>query len=324
VSSQNVVAGGEAHRIDTHHHVVPPCYLERHRDAILAVAHVHAPKLVEWTPAKSLEAMDRAGVATAITSISSPGVWFGDGAAARGMVRECNEFAAQMARDHKGRFGVFAALPLPDADASLREIEYAFDVLKADGIGLMTHFGEAYPGDPRFAAVFDELNRRKAVVYFHPTTPGYCSALLPEIPPPMVEFPFDTTRAILTLLFSGTFSRCQDIRFIFSHAGGTLPMLAHRIAAVTGTRKELAAQAPKGAMHEFRRLYYDVVNASNPISFNAIRQLAGIPQLLYGSDFPFWLPEMTASALAELGLAAEELRAVERDNALALFPRFAR
>src|SRR6185503_17207253 len=158
--------------------------------------------------------------------------------------------------------------------------------------------------------------RRKAVVYFHPCDPGVCTSLLPEIPPPMVEYPFDTTRAILTLLFSGTFARCRDIRWIFSHGGGTLPMLAHRISAVTGTRPELAAQMPEGALAEFRRLHYDVVNASNPISFNAVRQLAGISQLLYGSDFPFWSPQMTVDALAKLELKPEELAAIERGNAL--------
>lgn len=310
------------HRIDTHHHIVPPRYLARERERIFSVAHVHAPKLAAWTPSVSLEEMDRCGVATAIASISSPGVWFGDARASRELSRECNEYAAQMARDHKGRFGVFAALPLPDTDGSLREIEYALDVLKADGVGLLTNYGDAWPGDPRFAPVFDELNRRKAVVYFHPTAPGFCSGLLPEIPPPTIEFPFDTTRAILTLMVSGTFSRCADIRFIFSHAGGALPMVAHRIAAVISTRKELAARLPNGVMHEFRRLYYDVVNAANPIAFNAIRQLAGASQLLFGSDFPFWSAQTTVSALAELKLDAGDLRAIERGNALALFPRF--
>jgi predicted TIM-barrel fold metal-dependent hydrolase len=306
------------HRIDTHHHIIPPKYLARNRAQVLEMAHVHAPKVLGWTPEVALEAMDRCGV---VTSISSPGAWFGDDMAGREIARDCNEFAARMAADHKGRFGVFAALPLPDVEGSLREIEYAFDVLKADGVGLMTNYGDTWPGNAKYAPVFDELNRRKAVAYFHPTAPGFCTGLLPEIPPPMVEFPFDTTRAILTLLFSGTFTRCPDVRFIFSHAGGALPMLAHRIAAVAATRKELAEQMPKGAMHEFGRLFYDVVNASNPISFNAIRQLAGIPQLLYGSDFPFWSPQLTVDALAKLGLTPGEMRAVERDNALRLLPR---
>jgi predicted TIM-barrel fold metal-dependent hydrolase len=309
-----------AHRIDIHHHILPPFYLQEVGKEIRATAPGF-PQLFDWTPEKTLADMDTHSVATAVLSMSTPGIWFGDRDQARSLARRCNEYAVKMRADHPGRFGLFAALPLPDVEGSLLEIDYALGTLKADGIGLLTSYGNSWLGDEAYAPVFDELNRRKAVAYFHPTAPGFCTGLLPEIPPPMVEFPFDTTRAILTLLFSGTFTRCPDVRFIFSHAGGALPMLAHRIAAVAATRKELAEQMPKGAMHEFGRLFYDVVNASNPISFNAIRQLAGISQLLYGSDFPFWSPQLTADALAKLGLTPGEMRAVERDNALRLLPR---
>jgi predicted TIM-barrel fold metal-dependent hydrolase len=312
-----------AHRIDTHHHIVPSAYLARHRKEIFQVAHVHSPKMAAWTPAASLEAMDKSGIATAISSISSPGVWFGSIEGARTLSRECNEYAAGMARDHPGRFGLFAALPLPDVEGSLREIEYAFDTLLADGIGLMTNYGSLWPGDARLAPVFDELDRRRAVVYFHPHAADYCGGVLPEIPSATIEFPFDTTRAIVHLLYSGTFSRCPNIRFIFSHAGGALPMLAGRIAAVAGTRKEIAARMPNGAEFELKKQFYDIVNASNRISFNAIRELVGVRQLLFGTDFPFWPPQMWVDQLAALGLNAEEVRAIERENALGLLPRFA-
>jgi 6-methylsalicylate decarboxylase len=311
------------HRIDTHHHIVPPRYLEQHREAIYRIAHVHSPKMAAWTPQMSIDAMDRSGVATAISSISSPGVWFGDVAACRAMARECNEYAAGMARDYPGRFGLFASLPLPDVEGSLREIEYAYDTLKADGIGLMTNYGSLWPGDARLDPVFDELNRRKAVVYFHPHAADYCSGILPEIPTPAIEFPFDTTRTIVSLLYSGTFSRCPDIRFIFSHAGGALPMLAGRIVAVAGTRKEIVARMPRGAEHELKRQFYDIVNAANPVSFTAIRSLVGVSQLLFGTDFPFWSPQIWVDQLAQLGLSAADLLAIERGNALGLFPRCA-
>ncbi len=311
-----------AHRIDTHHHIVPPRYLARRRDEIERIAHVHMPKMVEWTPTIAIEAMDRSGIATSITSISSPGCWFGHAADSIEISRECNEYAAQMARDYPGRFGNFAALPLPDVDGSLREIEYACDVLKADGFGLMTNYGAMWPGDAKLAPVFDELNRRKAVVYFHPHAADYCAGVMPELPAPTLEFPFDTTRAVASLLFSGTFSRCPDIRFIFSHAGGALPMLAGRMAAVAGTRKELAASIPHGALYEFRRQYYDIVNATNTVSFNAARELFGVSQLLFGTDFPFWSPQIWVDQLAALNLNAADLRAIERDNALRLLPRF--
>src|SRR5262245_49333960 len=128
------------HRVDTHHHILPPKYIERERDRIVAVAPSFAEQMLGWTPQKSLDVMDAAGVQTAVTSISSPGIWFGDNGAGRDLARDCNEFAARMAQDHKGRFGVFAALPLPDIDGCLREIEYAYGALKVDGIGLLTNY----------------------------------------------------------------------------------------------------------------------------------------------------------------------------------------
>ena len=162
-------AAAKPHRIDVHHHIVPPRYVtdmglkwvNRHN----APLPLHGP--LEWTPERSLAEMDRNGVATAITSLSDPGVWTGDVARSRSVARYCNDYAAQLARDYPGRFGVFASLALPDIEGSLREIEYAFDVLGADGIVLMTSYGDKWPGDAAFAPVFDELNRRKAVVYFH-------------------------------------------------------------------------------------------------------------------------------------------------------------
>src|SRR5262249_33879123 len=150
-----------------------------------------------WSPSQTVEGMDRNGIATAVVSISSPGVWFGDDAAARALARACNEYAAQMMRDYKNRFGSFAILPLPDVDGSLREIEYAFDVLKTDGVALMSNCNDQWPGDVAFAAVFDELNRRKGVVYFHPTAASFLERVIPGVPPPTIEFPFDTTRAIV-------------------------------------------------------------------------------------------------------------------------------
>jgi predicted TIM-barrel fold metal-dependent hydrolase len=311
------------HRIDTHHHIFPTRYMEKERERVLGVAHRLGSEILKWTPAGAVEAMDRAGIATAVTSISSPGVWFGEARAARELARECNEYASRMAQDHKGRFGVFAALPLPDVEGSLREIEHAFDALHADGVGLMTNYGDVWPGDEKLAPVFDELDRRRAVVYFHPTAANACTNLLPGIPAATIEFPFDTTRAITSLLVGGTLSRCRNIRFIFSHAGGTLPMLAHRIAGLMRVRPDLLEKLPQGVAHEFTRLHYDVCSATAAIPFNAIRQLSGISQLLYGTDFPYWPTETTGAGLAQLGLSSTDLRAVERDNALRLMPQLA-
>jgi 6-methylsalicylate decarboxylase len=314
--------GQVPHRIDTHHHILPPFYLEHARDRVLAVAANFGPQLMEWNPAAAIESLDRGGVATAVTSISSPGIWFGNVQKTKRLARECNEYGARMSRDFPGRFGFLATLPLPDVDSSLEEIGYAFDHLKADGVGLMTNYGDIYPGDPCLSPVFDELNRRKAVVYFHPTTAGCCTAHGIDIPDAIVEYPFDTTRCIISLLFSGTFTRCSRSKFIFSHAGGVLPMLAYRIARWASIDKNVAGRLPDGAMLEFSKLYYDVVSATNPITINAIGALAGFSQLLFGSDYPYWQPAITAAELGKLGLSANDLYAIERGNALRLFPQF--
>jgi 6-methylsalicylate decarboxylase len=311
------------HRVDTHHHIVPPKFFAEERDRILAAGMGRNEGVLAWTPGRAVEAMDSAAIATAVTSMSTPGVWFGDVAQSRRLARECNEFAAGMARDYPGRFGVFATLGLPDIDGSLREIEHAFDVLKADGIGLLTNYDDVWPGDPRFAPIFDELERRQAVVYFHPTAAKCCANLLPVVTPAVIEFAFDTTRAIVSLLFSGTLARCPHIRFLFSHGGGTLPMLAGRIAATARNRKDLAEVAPNGVMQEFKKLYYDTVSVFDPTGFNALKQLAGTARMLSGSDYPYWPTETNYSALAAQDLTPDELRAIERGNALTLLPQLA-
>jgi predicted TIM-barrel fold metal-dependent hydrolase len=267
--------------------------------------------------------MEASGVATAIVSISTPGVWFGNREQGRSLARLCNEYGARMMQDHPGRFGMFAAIPLPDIDGSLAEIAYALDVLKLDGIGLMTSYGDTWPGDPAYAAVFDELNRRKSVVYFHPTAANCCPAI-PDLAPPLIEFPTDTTRAITTLLFSGTFSRCPDLRFLFSHGGGTLPMLVSRVTGSLArpAMKEVAARIPKGAVHELQRQYYDTASVANPVALAAITKFVPMTQVLFGSDFPFWPVSVAAEGLAQYGFSEHDLRLIERENALRLFPKY--
>jgi predicted TIM-barrel fold metal-dependent hydrolase len=310
-------------RIDVHHHIVPPPYLARERERILAAMDMNPAQLLEWTPGRALEEIDRHGIATAITSISTPGIWFGEASAARTLARECNEYAAQLARDHPGRFGNFAAIPLPDVEGSLREIEYALDVLGADGIGILTSYADKWPGDPAFAPVFDELERRKAVVFVHPTAPACCRNLIPGIPPAITEFLFDTTRAVMSLLVGGTFRRCPNIRFIFCHAGGTMTVLSSRIDAFVKRHPELSDLLPDGALPELRRLYYDLANSVNAPAFRAVTALVPATQLLFGSDFPYVPIGVTAGGISRLDLDPQTQKAIERENALRLFPRYA-
>ena len=243
------------HRIDVHHHILPPNYVEIVGDDRIGPL-ILAGKTPEWTPEMSIEAMDRNGIQTALTSISAPGLWFGETQETIDLCRHCNEYAAEITKDHPTRFGVFASLPLPDVDASLAEIAYALDDLKADGIGLLTSYGNQYPGDPAFAPVFDELNRRKATVYFHPTN-APCNQCQPEIPAATLDFPFDTTRAVVSLLFNGTFARCQDIKFIFKPRRGRDPVPWPNVSAGFRDGPGFKEHVPNGVVPELERLYYD-------------------------------------------------------------------
>jgi predicted TIM-barrel fold metal-dependent hydrolase len=302
------------HRIDIHHHFCPPPYA--------AAARRHAfifPNLNSWTPAQSIEDMDRASVATSMLSITTPGLWFGDNAEARHLARVCNDYAARLVVDHPGRFGFFAALPLPDIDGSLREIEYAFDVLKADGIGLYTSYNDKHLGDPSFGPILEELNRRMAVAYTHPICPDCCKNLLPGIPEVTIEFGTDTTRTIASLVFSGAATRYVDIEFIFSHAGGTLPFLVERFLLLAQA-PDYAAKLPKGVLHELQKFHYDTAQASNPGAMSSLMKLVSVSQVLYGTDFPFRTCEEHVKGLRQCGFSEAELRAIERDNALALLP----
>jgi predicted TIM-barrel fold metal-dependent hydrolase len=311
-----------AGRIDVHAHHMPAEY----RAAIVreGIETDGNPNIPEWSVEAALAFMDRNGIATSLLSISSPGVHWGEDAKARSMARLCNETAAQAKRDRPARFGSFASLPLPDVAGALAEIEHAFDTLNADGIGLMTNYRGKYLGDPDFAPVFDELNRRSAIVFIHPTSPPCHEAISMGYARPMIEFPFDTTRTVTNLVYSGTIDRCPNIRFILPHAGGTLPFLVTRIGGGGGSR-------PPGVKEPFdaylRRLYYDTAGAPSAHHFASLLQLVDIRHVLYGSDWA-WAPEPGVAAQAQT-LAGNPLisdadrERIGRLNALELFPRLA-
>ena len=309
--------------IDVHHHVFAPALTDAWQNWG-AERKVRVPPVArDWTIEHTLAEMDKNGIATAVLSLSSnAGVWFGsDPAGMRRYARIHNEYATRLAQDHPGRLGVFATLPLPDVDGALAEIAYALDTLKADGIGLFTNYGKQWPGDREFAPVFEELDRRKAVVYFHPQTPDCCGNLIPGIGDNYVEFPHDTARAVMSLLFSGTFARRQNIRFIFSHAGGTVPMMAYRVLNLAKDRKDLGEIAPNGILHELQRLNYELAQAAFPPNVAALLKLVPISQALYGSDYPYVDVATSAQGIHKVGLTAAQLRAVARGNAEKLLPR---
>jgi predicted TIM-barrel fold metal-dependent hydrolase len=309
-----------ARRVDVHHHFFPPGYVEHMAEV---VGNKPSPLMTGWSVAGVLEHMDKTGVATGIASISPWGPHFKDAAQARQLARLCNDYAAQMGRDRPGRFGLFAAMPLPDIDGTLKEIEYALDTLKAEGIGLMTSYDDKWPGDAVFTPVWEELNRRKAVVYFHPNTPNCCGSLVPGAQPSMLEWPYDTGRAVVSLLLGGALAKYPDIRWIFSHAGGPVPALAGRIVNMTRNRPDLAQIAPQGVMHELTQLHYDTANASFAPTMAALLKFVPVSQVLFGSDYPYYSLEENVGLLAELPLTPAERQAIDRGNAARLMPRFA-
>ncbi len=312
-------AAAVPHRIDVHHHFSPPQWIAEVRSReMLQQANV------DWTPARSIADMDAAGIAVSVISITNPGLWFGDKAATGRIARACNEFGARLVQDFPKRFGLFATMPMPDVDATLAEIAFAYDTLKADGIHLFTSYGDIWLGNAAFEPVMAELNRRKAVVHVHPTAANCCKNLVPDVPPGVMEYGTDTTRAILGLLFSGAAVRYPDIRWIWSHAGGTAPFLAGRIEGNVARLKERATRLPKGAIHEMQRFHYDIAGAANAGALASLLKLVTPAQVLFGTDFPPAGPSLSVvRSLAGLGFGEADMRAIERGNALRLFPRFA-
>lgn len=307
-------SSGKAHRIDVHHHIAPPKYVTEFKSEL-------QPPVIAWNVSKSLDDMDKSGVATAITSVTTPGSIF-SGKDGRRVARECNEFAARLVQDHPGRFGMFVALPLTDVEGSLREIEFGLDVLKADGVAVFTSYGDVWLGDPKFEPIMAELNRRKAVIYTHPDAPICCrDPMVPEIREPVIEYGTDTTRAIARVLFSGTAVRYRDVRWIFSHGGGTAPFLAERLIRTPSLNKKLVETVPNGAMAELQRFYYDVAQIAHPAPLAALAKFVPASQILWGTDYPFRFGNEYVKALAAFGFSADDLDKIDRQNALALLPR---
>jgi predicted TIM-barrel fold metal-dependent hydrolase len=304
-------AQAKPHRIDVHHHFAPTF----HRDALGSRRGLAWPN---WSPAMSIEDMDRNGITTAILSVVQPGTWFGNAEESRRLSRRLNDYGATLVRDHPGRHGLFACIAPPDVEGSLKEIEYGLDTLKAEGIALLTSYGPTYLGDPSFAPVYAELNRRRALVYVHPTTPNCCRDLVPGIPPGSIEYATDTTRTIAHLVFSGTVIRFPDIRWIFSHSGGTLPFLTGRFIRLANERKP--ADLPNGPLPEFRKFHYEIAQGNTPGQLAALLKLVPLSQVMFGTDFPFRPGSEAVEGLANYGFPAADLAAIESDNAKKLLP----
>src|SRR5262249_17344411 len=304
------------HRIDVHCHIVPPTWFA----AMEVIGRSDFP-LKNWSIQKLLEDMDKGGVATSMTSPTTPQVTpLGKDVAGK-IARETNEFAKKMEADERGRLGVWARLPLPHIDESLKEIAYAFDTLKVDGVGCMTSYGDKWLGHPMFAPVWEELNRRKATVYTHPTSANCCANLVQGVPDYVVEFGPDTTRTIASLIFSGTSQRYKDINWIFSHGGGALPAFAERFQIQMVSSPPYKDKFTRAIVDgELNRFYYDTAQISNAVTIGALAKLVPISQIVYGTDYPYRSGLDHVQGLGAV-FAGADLMAIERENALRIIPR---
>jgi len=293
-------------RIDVHHHPSLPAALAGPSTG--ARTFSTGPTPAAWTPATALEMMDQGGCD--LTVLSSGG---NDGP----LCRKYNDYMAKLVSDYPGRFGMFTSLPFPDIDATLKEIEYGMDTLKADGVRLGTSYNGKWLGDPVFAPVFEELNRRKAVLYTHPGAPSCCARLVEGIGDATVEFGTDTTRAIVRMIFSGSSARYPDMRVIFSHAGGTMPYLIVRLIKDSGA-------VPRGFPAEASRFYYDTAQVGGAGAMFALRQVVPVSQIVFGTDYPYISVAQTAKLLKDSKVfTAQELQQIDNGNALQLFPKYA-
>jgi 6-methylsalicylate decarboxylase len=315
-------------RLDFHHHFFASKALKKYLES-----YPNTQAGLDWSPATSLDVMDKSGISTAFLTVP---VGLGDNPAALkaeaiAIARESNDFAAKLASDHKGRFGLFARLPLPDVDASLKEIEYACDTLKADGVGILSSYGGQYPGDRAFRPVFDELNRRKVVVHIHPTDPPGARALQSDTRPQLIEWPSDTGRAIWSVINDGEpnapepslATRCANITFVWAHAGGTLLGLVGRLLVPDVTPEHFVKPPEHNSkLYHLRRFYYDTALTANPIQMGALKALVGASHIVFGSDSPFVPMTVIARGVEGCGFTAAELREIYRDNALKFLPKW--
>jgi len=311
--------------IDIHHHILPDFFWRETNEQHGPVGGFAPPP---WSSAQALSFMDDAGIDIAVTSISTPGVHVGDDARARSLARRCNELAAKLVQARPERFGAFACLPLPDIDGSLSELSYALDTLKLDGVVLFSNARCVYLGDERFMPVFAELERRHAVVFVHPTASPDPAAHVLGLPDALIDFTADTTRAVARLLYSNTFARTPSVKYIFSHAGGTIPYLATRFAIVDEMGLISGAAERRAAADTFRRSYWDTALSWGDPVLQLLRSIVGIDHVLYGSDYPYLRRDLAVWSRAHIAetqvLDDSDRKSILGGTAMTLLPRLAR
>ncbi len=308
-------------RIDVHCHTIPDFF----REAVHASGHVSTSGVFPpWSAELALETMDRNGIAAAVTSISYPGVHFGDDAKARALARRCNDFAADLAARWPKRFGAFATLPLPDIDGALQELDRARIDGMRDGVCLLASYNGVYLGESVFDPLLEELDRREAIVFIHPGMHPSSRQTGLRWPGFMMEFLFDTTRAAVNLLFSGAVERYPRIRFILAHAGGVLPYFSWRLAVAPLISPLLQGWTEERVLAGIRGFWFDTALSPGPQTLGCLNEVADPARILFGSDWPFAPESVTRASISALDPLESAARArIEHENAFALFARFA-
>jgi predicted TIM-barrel fold metal-dependent hydrolase len=307
--------------IDTHHHMLPDFFWRETDNAHAPVGGL-APH--RWSAEASLSFMDDAGIDVAVVSVSTPGVHVGDHVRAAVLARRCNEFGARLVQAKPDRFGCFACLPLPAIDASLEELAYSLDVLKLDGCVLFTNANGVYLGDAVLEPVFEELERRQVVAFVHPNPSPDAAAHSLGLPDNLIDFPTDTNRAVAQMHYTGRFARTSNVKYIFSHAGGSIPYLAARFAIIDEMAFIAGAEQRGTAADMFRRMYWDTALAASAPVLNMLRDVAGTTQVLYGTDFPYQRHDLAVRSkqvVQRAALSDGERADMLGGNAARLFPR---
>jgi 6-methylsalicylate decarboxylase len=311
--------------VDLHQHVIPDFYWEASNEDGNAAGGITPPR---WSLEGAIAFLDEAGIDMAVPSISTPGVHFGDDSAARALARRVNEYLAEIKRDRPDRFGAFGAVPLPDIEGSLEQIAYAFDVLELDGVSLLTNAGGSYLGDSRFDPIFAELQRRSATVFVHPTASPDPIAHTLGLPDSLLDYPVDTSRAIAKLHYSNTFARTPDVKYLFAHAGGTIPFVASRFAIVDEMNVIPGAEERGAFADTLPRVYWDTASAFGDPVLHMLRSVTGLDNVVFGTDYPYPSNAISIGGLRKLERTAEltddERRAVLGRSAARLVPRLAR
>jgi 6-methylsalicylate decarboxylase len=294
--------------IDTHHHMLPDFFWQETENAHAPVGGL-AP--LRWSKEATLSFMDDAGIDVAVLALTTPGVHTGDNAKARSLARRCNEFGAELVGARPDRFSSFACIPLPDVDASLEELSYAMDVLKLDGFVLFTNSNGVYLGDVALEPVFEELERRQAVVFVHPNPSPDAAAHALGLPDNLLDFPTDTNRAVAQMHYTNRFARTPNVKYIFAHAGGSIPYLAARFAIIDEMGFIPGGEQRGTAADMFRRVYWDTALAASDPVLRMLRDIAGISQVVYGTDFPYQRRDLAVKSKRRI-LGSSALDDVER------------